>query len=619
MLTPNASAPTLRPYQGDQLQAIADSWSAGTNRVLIKSPTGTGKTVTFAAMPRFPQVASRLAAFPQRGAFMLVIAHREELLTQAAAKLQAANPKLIVDIEMADNYASRAANIIVASIQTLAAVSGGRKFSRLLRLMRDHTFRLVIVDEAHHSAAASYRTALVHLGFLPAEDASDVDNVEAPDYDDVALMQAHLGAWDKRAPQDRMLVGFTATPTRSDAIGLGCVFQSIAYSYALKQAIDDGWLVPITPWVVESNISLDDVAITAGDFNQKQLAAAVNQSRRNDLAVAAWRDHGEDRQTLAFTVDVAHAHDVAAAFQAAGTPALAISGETPKPDRRQALEAYRNRRVRLLANCMVLTEGTDLPETGCILHLKPTKSATLYEQMTGRGLRLFDGKEDCLVIDLVDVAKKHSLQTAPVLYGLPPGLVVNGESLDQAESDLEAFKEQHPTIDVEELLRTGRLTLAQLQARATTFDIWKIPSLGALEAVVSLNWIKQSADRFKLSYPWGDGYETIEVGPDLLGKFEIALTMREKQPGGMGYDVRQRTLANGLQDAATALRAAEAWVGSDRRTIARLRSREAPWRSRPASPGQLGVLRKLRVPFSPSINSGQASDMIDMARQRTRR
>jgi superfamily II DNA or RNA helicase len=143
----------------------------------------------------------------------------------------------------------------------------------------------VVVDEAHHAAAASYRTALAHLGFLPLEVSSESGELEAPTHDDVAKMKASLAGWDARAPKDRLLIGVTATPNRSDAIGLECVFQTIAYSYGLKQAIEDGWLVPPVPWVIETKTSLDQVRTTAGEFNQKDLAEAVNTPERNALAL----------------------------------------------------------------------------------------------------------------------------------------------------------------------------------------------------------------------------------------------------------------------------------------------------------------------------------------------
>lgn len=606
--------PTLRGYQNDSIEAVCDALAIGYNRALVKKPTGTGKTVTFAAMPTHPRLKPWLDKQPTRGAFMLVIAHREELLTQAQAKISAANPKLVVDIEQAGNYASPYADVIIASIQTLQA----SKFRRLKRLIARHHFKLVIIDEAHHAAAPSYRTALVHLGFLPPDEASDEENPEAADYDDVKVMEQALAGWDARAPKDRLLVGVTATPNRSDAIGLGCVFQTIAYSYALKQAITDGYLVPIRPLVIESDVSLDAVATVHGDFNQRQLAAAVNREVRNELAVAAWLEHAKGKPTLAFTVDVAHAHALADAFTKAGVTAKPVSGETPKDERRELLAAFQRGQIDVITNCMVLTEGTDLPLTACILHAKPTKSATLYEQMTGRGLRPHPGKSECLVIDVVDIARKHSLQTAPVLYGLPPGVEPEEQqTLDEFERDLAAFMADFPDFDIEAALREGRLTLKDLRAKATAIDVWKVVPLSPeLAAVSKMNWLTLTSG-YRLTYPWRDaaedGNEVLSVQTDMLGKWEVSATWRPKDRESRTA-ARQRTLATGFLTAQEALQAAEVYVQGERRQAGRLVDREAPWRSTPASPGQLGLLRKLKVPFRPGITKGAASDLINTAK-----
>jgi len=613
-------APTLRDYQTRGLLSISTQRQDGLNRLLIKMPTGTGKTVMFAEMLKWPTLKSWLETFPERERRMLVIAHREELLTQAASKIQIANPGLMVAIEQADRHASRYADVIVASIQTLSA----GKFRRLQRLL--HTmppFRVVIVDEAHHAAAATYRTALVHLGFLPPADATEQTGLEAANFDDVAVMTQALKGWDAVAPQDRLLVGVTATPNRSDAIGLGCVFQTIAYNYDLKAAIDDGWLVPITPWVVETQSMLDQVRTSHGDFNQRELAEAVNTAKRNDLAVKSWQQYAEGLSTLAFTVDVAHAHSLADAFCRSGVDARALSGETPREERRQLLADFLAGKVQVITNCMVLTEGTDLPLTGCILHAKPTKSATLYEQMTGRGLRIHPGKTECVVIDLVDVAKKHSLQTAPVLYGLPPGLNGQGKTLKELADALEALRDKVPGFDLEQALAASRLSLEQLQVRAQTFDIWSVPSLGAFGNGRALDWMKISDDRYRLSYPWQDGYEQLEVAKDMLGHFDVSLTLRPAATtvnGQTQYQpVRQRTLAAGIKTADEAAGIAEAWVLAERRTVAKLRDKDAPWKQRPASPKQIALLQRLRVPFRPKLTMGEASNLIDLARVRRAR
>ncbi len=596
----------LRPYQLDAIESIASAQATdGQNRLLVKMPTGTGKTVMFAALLKtLGQRFEYLIKGKRKGARMLVIAHREELLDQAADKITRSNPGVMVSIEQGERYSNPYSDVIIASIQTLAA----RKFARLKRLMARHDFPLVLVDEAHHSAAASYRTTLAHLGFLPMGVVSEDGEVEAADFDDVKEMEVALAGWDARAPKDRLLVGVTATPNRTDAIGLGCVFQTIAYSYGLKQAIADGWLVPIEPWVVETDTSLDNVRITHGEFNQKDLADTVNNEYRNQLAVAAWKDYAEHKPTLAFTVDVAHAHDLAETFRRGGYRFEALSGQTPKDERKRILRQFQQGEIEGITNCMVLTEGTDLPLTECILHAKPTKSATLYEQMTGRGLRIHPGKERCTVIDIVDIARRHSLQAAPVLYGLPPSLVAKGKDLTQLEADLEALREKYPNFDIDGALEQGHLTLEQLAARATTFDVWTVQDLGPIGAGLSLNWIK-TGDSYRLQYPWADGTETIAVSLDLLGHWDIALTMRVRESG----ETRQRTIGQQIATAPAALALAESFVQSERRSVTRLKDKAAGWRNAPASPAQIQTLTRMRVPYREPLTKGQASDLLDIA------
>jgi ATP-dependent helicase IRC3 len=601
----------LRPYQVDASDALCEAFlDRGLNRLLVKKPTGTGKTVWFASLLRHPRLAAWLQTFPPTQRRMIVIAHREELLDQAADKIRAANPGILVSIEQADRHANAYSDVVIASIQTLSA----RKCTRLHRLLARMTFRLVVVDEAHHAAAPSYRNALVHLGFLPPNDESNREDAEAVDYDDVALMEKALQGWNDIAPKDRLLLGVTATPNRTDAIGLGCVFQSIAYSYDLRKAIDDEWLVPIRPWVIETHTGLDGVHTVAGDFNQRELAEAVNTATRNQLAVSAWKAHADGRSTIAFTVDVAHAHDLAAAFRAVGVPAEALSGETPREERHAILQRFTAGTLEVVTNCMVLTEGTDLPRTSCILHAKPTKSATLYEQMTGRGLRLFPGKPDCVLIDLVDVARRHSLQTAPVLYGLPPGCKTEGELLQELHDAMEKFREAHPNFDIEAAFAGGVLSLAQLHAKAATFDVWTVPALGAFGLGRALNWIRVAAEEFRLQYPWADGVEILTVAKDLLGKWVVSLTLRPAQPP---YVARQRTLAQEIDTADGAAGIAEQFVLRERRGVANLKDKSASWRQKGPSPKQLALLKKMRVPLPPGpLTAGKCSDLIDLAMAR---
>lgn len=608
---------TLRPYQQDALNAVATALVAQpvVNRALVKKPTGTGKTVTFAALPT--RMRAWLDQFPPRERRMLVIAHREELLNQAAEKIKKANPDLLVCIEQGDRRTSIHADVVVASIQTLAA----RQFFRLKRLLaHGMTFRIVVVDEAHHAAASSYRIALSLLGFLPPV-ASDVEgNLEAPTFADIEAMQRELADWDRISPKDRLLLGVTATPNRTDAIGLGCVFQSLVYNYELRKAIEDGWLVPITALAIETDTSLDDVRTARGDFQQNQLAEAVNTTVRNKMAVAAWQEHAAGRSTIAFTVDVAHAHALAEEFQGAGVQAVAVSGETPREERRAALAAFSRGDVRVLTNCMVLTEGTDLPIASCILHAKPTKSATLYEQMTGRGLRLFAGKADCLVIDMVDVARKHSLMSSPVLFGLPPGLVVEDEAdLFGVDDEFGKLREEFQSVDLNALLAGERLTLAELRAKAVEVNVWNVRDLDPAFTAGgrSIKWLRTHDDTYTVSYPYqhahGDVFETMAVAQNLVGRWDI--TLRSRLIGGSGHAAEQ-VIFLGLQTAGEAAQVAEGWLSHHRPQAARMKAQKAPWMRKPATDKQLAMLRRMKVPFQPPLTSGRASELIDLAKAR---
>jgi superfamily II DNA or RNA helicase len=620
--------PTLRPYQEQGLDATATCLQKGLNRVLLKAPTGTGKTVMFAAMLEHPSIKRWLAQFPPRERHMLVIAHREELLDQAAAKIAAANPTLLVSVEQADRYAHPSAEVVVASIQTLAARHG----FRLRRLLAQHPFRIVIVDEAHHAAAATYRTALAHLRFLPLEEVSEEDNAEAATFEDVDKMEQLLRGWDATAPKDRVLVGVTATPNRSDAIGLGCVFQTIAFSYGLREAIQDDWLVPITAWAIDTSDCLDDVRMNRGEFNQKDLAEKVNNAQRNALAVAGWTEHAYNIPTIAFTVDVAHAHDLAEAFTRQGIRAAAVSGETPKDERRETLRRFSEGELEVITNCMILTEGTDLPKAGCILHAKPTKSATLYEQMTGRGLRLHPldpagparsraremgvtfRKTECVVIDLVDVARRHSLQTAPILYGLPPKVKGAGQKLEDMADEWDAIRNAHPNVDLDNILEGRTLTLAELSAQAQRVDVWKVPDLGTFAQGRTLRWARLEADAYRIEYPWGEGHETIVVRKDLLDHWQVALSLRL---AGSKHAMPERTLAAGVTTADAAAGLAEAFVLQERGSVSRMKATNAGWLARGATPKQLALLARRRVPHNPkTLTAGQASDLIDLLFQR---
>lgn len=360
----------LRGYQSEAVEAIEASWESGKRAPLLVMATGLGKTRTFSEVLRRRKSEGRA----------LVLAHREELLAQASGAI-AADAGLSVDLERAEDRAQVnslfGSDVVVASVQTL-------REARRQRWPRD-AFATVVIDEAHHAAARTYREIIDHFS----------------------------GA---------RVLGVTATPDRGDAVGLGAIFDSVAYRYELREAIDDGWLCPIVARQIEcADLDISDVKATRGDLSEGELQQAMTvDAVLHQIASPLVREAG-DRPTLVFCVGVDQAKALAGAlsgYTKAGVEE--INGGTPREKRAEILDMYQDGRVQFLVNCMVLTEGFDAPHTSCIAMARPTKSRALYAQCIGRGTRKAEGKADCLVLDFVGNSGRHTLITPlDVLAGKP--------------------------------------------------------------------------------------------------------------------------------------------------------------------------------------------------------
>lgn len=229
-------------------------------------------------------------------------------------------------------------------------------------------------------------------------------------------------------------MGLTATPDRLDGVGLASAFDDIVDSRTLRELIDQKVLSDLRAYRVLTAVNLDTVRTTHGDFVESDLARAVNVQERNTAAVSAYVERARGRQAIAFAADVNHALALADAFRSAGMAAAALHGGMRLSDRHRLIEDFHTGRLRVLTNCMLLTEGFDAPQTSCIIQARPTQSRSLYMQMIGRGTRLAAGKTDCVVLDLVDNCRKHRLVTVASLCGLPPHLDLQGTPLSRVDT-----------------------------------------------------------------------------------------------------------------------------------------------------------------------------------------
>lgn len=364
-LGPNTLSP--RPYQLDAIEAARNELGRNRRRsTLMILPTGTGKTVTFA-------VAARSCV--DRGGRVLVLAHRKELIHQAANVMERAG--LHPTIELAGEHARACfdPDVVIASVQSI----GGEK--RLKTWPRDY-FRLIVVDEAHHSTASSYQRILSHF-------------------------------------RTAKLLGVTATPDRADDDEIAEVYESVAYEMTIWDAMTapppGPYLCPITVVKCSERIDLRGIRTTGSglkDFSNEELAEIIKPMV--ETLANAVKPKIAGRHALIFTPDCGSASAMATALQSLDVEARYVAGDSP--DRDELIRGYQAGRIPVLVNAMLLTEGFDAPKTDAIVPLRPTKSRPLYAQIVGRGTRLAPGKTDCRLIDFAWLTDSHDLTRPADLF-----------------------------------------------------------------------------------------------------------------------------------------------------------------------------------------------------------
>lgn len=387
-----SGAVTLRPYQEQAVSSVFDQF-AGARKTLVVMPTGCGKTVVFAETIR-----------RWEGARVIVMAHRDELIQQARKKIEWVSG-CECDVEMGDYYADRRSHsdrapVVVTSVQTM---------SRTRRHSRFHPddFDLLIIDEAHHGTASTYRAVMDYFG------------------------------QNKRLK----ILGVTATPDRADEAALGQIFETVAFDYQLVDAINDGWLVPIQQQFVQvAGLDLSQVKTTAGDLNQGQLAKIVEEEKTLHEFASPTIDLAGTKKTLVFTASVDQAERMSEIFNRHRSGCSEwICGDAvkcPMEHRREILRQFALGSFQFLVNCGVLLEGYDEPGIEVVAVARPTKSRSLYAQIVGRGTRTLPGvvdgieeaiarraaiaasaKPSVLTLDFVGNSGKHKLVHTGDLLG----------------------------------------------------------------------------------------------------------------------------------------------------------------------------------------------------------
>ena len=347
-----ADAQTLRPYQQAARDAIHTEWDAGRARTLLVLPTGTGKTIVFASV-----AADQVRA----GDRVLILAHRGELLEQAADKLRRATGLGSAVEKAGSTCLGSWFNVVVGSVQTL------QRTARLERFPHDY-FGTIIIDEAHHAITDGYRRILDYF-------------------------------------ESAKVLGVTATPDRGDMRNLGEVFDSLAYEYKLTDAIKEGYLCKIMAQTIPLQLDITSVTMSGGDYAVGDLGTALDPYLEQIAAEMARRC--KSRKTVVFLPLIKTSQKFRDLLNTYGFRAAEVNGQSD--DRRQVLADFDAGKYNVLCNSMLLTEGWDCPSVDCVVVLRPTKVRSLYSQMVGRGTRLSPGKTDLLLLDFLWMTDKHEL------------------------------------------------------------------------------------------------------------------------------------------------------------------------------------------------------------------
>lgn len=342
----------LRPYQQEAKDAIFEQWDNGVKKTLLVLPTGCGKTVVFAKVTE---------DCVRQGNRVLILAHRGELLDQAADKLMKTTG-LGCALEKAENTCLGSwFRVVVGSVQTLM------RQKRLDQFPEDF-FDTIIIDEAHHCISDSYQKVLKHF-------------------------------------PDAQILGVTATPDRGDMQNLGQFFESLAYEYTLPKAIKEGYLTPIKALTIPLKIDMSSVSVQAGDFKVSDIGTALDPYLEG--IAEEMKKYCSDKKTVVFLPLVKTSQKFRDLLNEHGFQAAEVNGNSQ--DRAEILADFEAGKYNVLCNSMLLTEGWDCPSVDCIVVLRPTKVRSLYCQMVGRGTRLFPGKDHLLLLDFLWHTERHEL------------------------------------------------------------------------------------------------------------------------------------------------------------------------------------------------------------------
>jgi len=515
----------LRDYQEDCVNSIVNM-ELGSGLVVL--PTGSGKTIVFGSACKYFEGKT------------LILAHRDELIKQAKSKLKMINPKFKIGIEKAKINSNENDNIIVGSVQTL------RNEKRLEKLGKINT---IIIDEAHHSTAKTYRDIVEFLN--PSK-----------------------------------LYGFTATPIRADKVGLASIYKTILFEKNIFEMIKEGYLCNINALRIEADYNLENVKKTAGDYNVQNLNTEFNTENINNLISKTINENcSERKKILIFAISIEHVENIVENIEKnTNRKVTFLHGKMSDGERSCRLWDFEDGNIDIMVNCMILTEGYDNPSIDCVLMARPTQSAGLYMQMLGRGTRIYDNKKNLLLIDITENTNSHKNElsnqiTINDIFGIPPKIRLEIEDVLETKKEIDEIIEENPNANL-----NISSNVKDFKLKSQIIDLFVITQVPIdLKGISNLAWIKKSEYMYKLAF---DDGQCVEIQGDILNKYTVLWKTKKT-------DMKWKKQGE-FEGIEAAIAAVESYLREKRFKWLPLVNLNSKWRKKNASDKQKDLLHKLK-------------------------
>ena len=535
---------TPRPYQIECVERVMGSYRRGLTRVLAAAPTGCGKSLCYAMVANEVQRED-----PRR---ILVVAHQDKLLKQGATTMRSVNREWRMGLEAASRHAHHGHNVIFAMVQ-----SAGRADTKRLDWLKASGVSLIIVDEAHHSAAKTY-----------------LNIVEG------------FGGFDGKC----RVLGLTATPKRLDRKALtgmrGSMFQEQVFSYTILEAINQGYLCDLVGIQVKTRSDISGLKSLRSEGPDEELARIIDNEDRTTAIIRKWQEHCSDRVTIVFSSNRAHSRHVCDAFKSIGVRAEHVDGDMPTGERDRKITAFESGHIQVLCNVDLLREGYDHKPISCVVMARPFESWAAYVQCVGRGTRICPevGKKDCIVLDVCDVSGKHSLAALPAIIDLPADIDMQGKTIREAADIVQRASDKGIDVGQQAFTRLNDIDLAE--RKVDLFHPGAVPE--EIARHTPNKWSRAMAG-FSL---FAGGKRHALVKRDQLDNWTLECT-----------DVINDTPAKVLElklhgSISSAIRQADSAIMQQWPESRYVTPVQATWRQKPASEAQLAALRKFRIPES---------------------